>query len=150
MKEKKQNKKSFRPLFIGLAVIAAAVFTFSIIDRGGANSTTYEVSEDSPVIILTDSSFDETIADGVVLVDFWATWCPPCRIQGPIIEELAAELSHKASISKLDVDDYSNIASRFGVRNIPTLLIFKDGEVVERFVGVQQKETLKLAINQHL
>lgn len=150
MKEKKQNRKNFRPLLIGLAVIFAGIFIFSIVDRGSANGNTYEVSDDSPVLVLTDSSFDETISDGVVLVDFWATWCPPCRIQGPIIEELAAEISHKAVITKLDVDDYSNIAARFGVRNIPTLLIFKDGEVVERFVGVQQKETLKLAINQHL
>ncbi|MFW5757544.1 MAG: thioredoxin [Bacteroidota bacterium] len=102
------------------------------------------------MVKLTDAVFDETISDGVVLVDFWATWCPPCRIQGPIVDEVANEISHKAKIAKLDVDDNPQAAVNYDVKNIPTLIIFKDGEVAQRFVGVQQKETLIAAIESHL
>ncbi len=100
---------------------------------------------------LTDESFYSTInSDKVVLVDFWAVWCPPCRIQGPIIDELAREIGHKAAITKLNVDHYNDISTAYNVRNIPTIILFKNGEVVNRFVGVQQKDFLLHQIEQLL
>ncbi|TVQ89118.1 MAG: thioredoxin [Bacteroidetes bacterium] len=102
------------------------------------------------VLNITDDIFEETISAGVTLVDFWAVWCPPCRIQNPIIEEVAQEIGEFAKITKLDVDHNPRSASLNRVQNIPTLIIYKDGKQVERFVGVQQKETLIAAIKNHL
>ena len=158
MTQKTSEKKSgFQPLLIAIAVVAVAVLTFTYFNRSsttGNNSTTsiasIESDSEGAVRILSTSNFDQVISEGVVLVDFWATWCPPCRIQGPIVEELAREIGQEAIISKLDVDDHGQVAARFQVRSIPTLIIFKDGEPVQRFVGVQQKETLAAAIRQHI
>lgn len=97
---------------------------------------------------LTSQTFNQAISNGIVLVDFWADWCPPCRVQGPIIKELADEVAEWAIIAKVDVDNNSGIANAYQVRNIPTLIIFKDGEVVRRFVGLQQKETLMVALKE--
>lgn len=95
---------------------------------------------------LTEANFDDVIKEGTVLVDFWAPWCGPCRMQTPILEELAGELGDDASIGKVNVDDAPSLAARFGVRSIPTLILFKDGEVDQQWVGVQQKEALKEAM----
>ncbi len=95
---------------------------------------------------LTDADFDSVISTGVVLVDFWAPWCGPCRMQGPILEEVAAAVGDKAVIAKVNVDDNTQSAGKFGVQSIPTLILFKDGQVVRQFVGVQQKEDLVQAI----
>lgn len=103
-------------------------------------------------LILTDQSFDQEVLQSLVpvLVDFWAPWCGPCRVQGPIIEELAKEIDvSKMKVSKLNVDDNSESAARFNVLSIPTLMIFKNGQVVEQFVGVQSKEKLLEALNKH-
>lgn len=102
------------------------------------------------VKIMTSSNFSTTISSGVTLVDFWATWCRPCLMQAPIVEEVAVEIGNKATIGKLDVDQAGMIAQQYGIRNIPTILIFKDGEVVERFVGLKDKQSLLNAINKHL
>lgn len=160
MSKKQQNnqeKDNFwnktRPLQIAVLVIAVAVGTVMLFNRGNgtAGNTFTKVSpEDSMVINITDDIFEETISAGVTLVDFWAVWCPPCRIQNPIIEEVALEIGELAKITKLDVDHNPRSASLNRVQNIPTLIIFKDGEQVERFVGVQQKETLLAAIKNHL
>ena len=90
---------------------------------------------------ITDSNFEEVVlkSSQPVLVDFWAEWCGPCRMLGPIIEELSSDYDGKAVIGKVDVDSNQQYAAQFGVRNIPTVLIFKDGELVNRQVGVSQK-----------
>ena len=98
---------------------------------------------------ITDSNFDEVTASGVSLVDFWAPWCQPCRIQGPILEKVAEQLGDKAKICKLNVDENRESAMKFGVTGIPTLLVFKDGKAVEQFVGVQQKDKLVSALESH-
>jgi len=98
---------------------------------------------------LTDATFEEEVlrSNRPVLVDFWAPWCGPCRMVGPIVEELAAE-NKGFKVAKLNVDDSPNTAAGYGVSSIPTLMIFKDGQVVERFVGVQPKRRLQDAIDQ--
>ncbi len=91
-------------------------------------------------LTLTESNFDELVKSGQpVLVDFWATWCGPCRAIAPIVEEIAVEYEGKALIAKCDVDNSGDIATRFGIRNIPTLLYFKNGEVVDKLVGANAK-----------
>ena len=96
-----------------------------------------------------DKNFDSEVlqASGPVLVDFWAPWCGPCRQIAPVIEQLAGENEGAIKIGKLNVDDAPNSAQSYGVSSIPTLMIFKGGEVVERFVGVQPKSRLQEAIN---
>ena len=91
---------------------------------------------------ITDASFDEVVLKSVkpVLVDFWATWCGPCRMLGPVIEELATEYEGRVVVGKVDVDNNQEFAAKYGVRNIPTVLVFKDGEVVGRQVGVAPKK----------
>lgn len=101
-------------------------------------------------IALTNVDFDKNISTGVTLVDFWAEWCGPCRIQLPILDEVSEEIGDKATIGKINVDQELELAQRFGVQSIPTLILFKDGEVIDIMVGVQQKETLVEKINNAL
>lgn len=93
---------------------------------------------------LTDANFQENVLDksGITLVDFWAEWCGPCRMIGPVIEELATEYEGKALIAKVDVDENAELSQRYQVRSIPTILILKDGEVVDKHVGVTTKQAL--------
>jgi thioredoxin 1 len=102
------------------------------------------------VIVLNENNFDEYISKGVVLVDFWATWCKPCRMQGPVIEEVSTEMKGKASICKLDIDANPSVTERFNIQSIPTLLIFKDGKVVNKFIGVTAKDDIVNALNKFI
>lgn len=89
---------------------------------------------------ITDANFDQLVSEGKpVVIDFWAEWCGPCRLIGPIIEELATEYEGKVTIGKLDVDNNDDIVSKFGIRNIPTVLFIKNGEVVDKQVGAANK-----------
>ena len=94
------------------------------------------------VIGLTDDTFDDAVAEGVVLVDLWAPWCAPCMMQGPIVEKVAQTVGQKAKVVKLNADEGQATAARFGIRAIPTLLLLKDGVEVKRFVGVQSEGVL--------
>ena len=99
---------------------------------------------------LTDQTFDEKTNNGVTFTDFWATWCGPCRMQSPVIEQLAEEMGDKVTFAKVDVDENPNTARQFGVMSIPTLLVKKDGEVVNKVIGYHSKEQLEELLEQYL
>lgn len=98
---------------------------------------------------ITDGNFEETVlnSDKPVVVDFWATWCGPCRMVGPVIDEISNEYEGRAVVGKLNIDDNQEFAAKYGVRNIPTVLVFQNGEVVGRHVGVAPKATYTEAID---
>lgn len=95
---------------------------------------------------LTADNFESEIGSGVALVDFWATWCGPCRMLGPIIDEVAKEIGDEAVVAKVNVDEAQQLAAKYNVRSIPAIFVLKGGEVVNQFVGVQDKQTLVNAL----
>ena len=99
---------------------------------------------------LTDANFAAETSKGVVLIDFWAPWCSPCLMQGPIVEKVAAAMAGKAKVGKCNVDDAPQTSERFGIRSIPSLIILKDNQEVERFVGVQRETDLIADLNKHI
>ena len=100
----------------------------------------------------TDSNFKEKVLDTskVALIDFWAEWCGPCRVVGPIVEELAQQYNGQAVIGKLNVDENPEVATRYGIRNIPTMLFIKNGQVVDKLVGAVPKSVLESKLKTHL
>ena|SRR5687768_1410308 len=105
----------------------------------------------SNALAVTDSDFEQQIEkhEGLAVVDFWATWCGPCRVVAPILDQLASEYKDKAKVAKLDVDTNIRTASRFNVRSIPTILFFKDGKLVDQIVGAVGKPMLERKFQEH-
>ncbi|WP_379130492.1 thioredoxin [Paenibacillus sp. sgz500958] len=102
------------------------------------------------IVNVSDQSFNNDVAgEGTVVVDFWAPWCGPCKMLAPILEELSTELGDSVKIAKLNVDENPETASRFGVMSIPTLIFFKDGQPVDKVVGLNSKESLKNIVAKH-
>lgn len=106
--------------------------------------------ESKALIKLTDDSFAEKTAEGVVLVDFWATWCAPCRALAPTISAIADESNGKYKVGKVDVDENPATAMKYGIRSIPTIIIFVDGKETERFVGLKSKSALESALEKYV
>jgi len=96
---------------------------------------------------LTTAGFDDAVAKGVTLVDFWAEWCGPCRMMGPVLDDLAKDYAGKATIAKVNVDNEGKLAERFKVSSIPTLIVFGDGQEKKRFIGVTSKSDLASALD---
>jgi thioredoxin 1 len=96
---------------------------------------------------LTATNFDETVSEGVTLIDFWAEWCGPCKMISPIIDEIAGEYEGKAKVAKINIDNEADLAAKFAVSSIPTLLIIKDGQEDKRFIGVTPKADLAAALD---
>ncbi|AOH56000.1 thioredoxin [Peribacillus muralis] len=101
------------------------------------------------IVNATDQTFTTDTSEGVVLVDFWAPWCGPCKMIAPVLQELDTEIGDTAKIVKVDVDENQETAGKFGVMSIPTLIVLKDGEVVDKVVGFQPKEALADLIAKH-
>jgi thioredoxin 1 len=100
------------------------------------------VEDHEKIMTLTDKNFQNQTKGKVVLVDFWAAWCAPCRMMAPVLNEIAGELNGKAHIGKVNVEQYQSLAQKFKVRGIPTMILFKDGKELNRFVGVKSKDVL--------
>ncbi len=127
-----------------ILIIVLTVFSVKIYSQKEVKTETKP-----KVLILTDGDFDKTIKKDITMVDFWATWCGPCRRQGPIVDEIANENSDKkVKIYKMDVDKNKETSNKFGIHSIPTIIIFKDGKEIKRLVGLQDKMTLVNALKE--
>ncbi len=123
-------------LFVGLNLYA----------RSKMKNMPLEEDHDN-ILVLNDKNFQPQLKNKLVLVDFWAAWCAPCRMMAPVLNEVAAELSGNQKVGKVDIEKYQSLAQQFKVRSIPTLILFKNGKEVDRFVGIKQKKFLIDQIN---
>jgi thioredoxin 1 len=128
-------------------IFIAIVFYFYYSYRKIKNTPT--VADNEKIKTLTDNNFQNQVKSGIILVDFWASWCMPCKMMAPVLNELSEELSN-ASVGKLNIEDHPKMAAQYGVRSIPTLIIFKNGKEVNRLVGVKSKDVLYREINKVL
>ena len=131
-------------MLVTLIVVGAFILLliFLIFRAKKQMSQLKDVNDSDKVKILTDQNFSAKTRSGTVLVDFWATWCMPCKMMVPVLNELAEETNGKVTIAKLDIDQAKAIASKFSVRSIPTMILFKNGKEIHRFVGVKTKDYL--------
>jgi thioredoxin 1 len=123
-----------------------------VLDKLNLNSIVKHMSDNKKYIEVTDASFENEVIKSQlpVLVDFWATWCGPCRMVGPVVEELAAAYEGRFKVAKVNVDENPEVSAKYQIRSIPTLLIFKQGQVVEQIVGVEPKKALSGKMDAHL
>jgi thioredoxin 1 len=127
---------------IVIAIVLGAIVLLNIYARAKMKSMP-KVADSDKILTLTDKNFHQQTKGKLVLVDFWAEWCAPCRMMAPILNELANELPDGKYVGKVNIETYQSMAQRFNVRNIPTLILFKDGKEINRFVGVKTKDFLK-------
>ncbi len=132
-------------MWIAVGLLAAWLI-YAFYKRYKMLSAINNTPESDKVNILTDATFKKQIEKGVSLVDFWAEWCTPCKIQGPIVNQVAEEMGDKAKICKLDVQNNQRTAKELVIKNIPTIIIFKDGKIFRTFIGVKTKQVLIKAL----
>ncbi len=134
-------------LLIILAVIILVVMLAAFFFKRKLNAlANTNIESDESILMLFDQNFDEQLKGKTILVDFWADWCMPCKMMLPVLNELADELPEGYFIGKLNVEDNQATSQKYGVRSIPTMILFKDGREVNRFVGLKNKYTLKKEI----
>jgi len=126
---------------IVIGVLVVAVFIFRTIAMSQMKKTPM-VADHEKVLTLTEQNFQQKTKGKVVLVDFWATWCAPCRMMAPVLNDVATELKGNSHVGKVDIQQYQSLANKFKVRNIPTMILLKNGAEVNRFVGIKSKEFL--------
>ena len=132
-------------MIIGILVMLFVGYSFYTIRKV---KNMKEVPQSKKIVTLTKANFDHQVKNGVILIDFWAAWCMPCKMLAPVINEVAEGVNEAAKIGKLNVEEQKEIASRFSVRSIPTLILLKNGKEVNRFVGVKTKDFLLKQIQQ--
>ena len=139
-------------IVLGIIVILGGFLGISVISFKKKMNSTQTTEESKNLIILNDNTFYNKISGKIALVDFWASWCQPCKIQGPIVSQLADDYveNEKVKICKLDVEANKKIASKLGIRNIPTMILFKNGKEIQRFVGIKTKNILNKALVKYL
>ena len=136
--------------YVLIAVIAlVTVFAIYMVYSYRRMKTIAAVPESEKILTLTDKNFQNQISKGLVMVDFWADWCMPCKIMGPVLNELAEDEQFKAKVDKLNVDHFQAVSQKNNVKGIPTLILFKNGKEVDRFVGVKPKDFLIKKVNAH-
>ena len=130
-------------VFGGLAALFYLFFSYMY--RRTKNSPGDRKNE--KIIDLTDTNFQHQLNGGIAIVDFWASWCVPCKMMAPVLNELAEEVPSSVKVCKVNVEEYQSLAARYSVRNIPTMVLFRNGKEIDRFVGVKTKEFLLKRIN---
>jgi len=134
-------KLTMQTLLIIVAVVIAA-FAFLVLKARSAMKNIPTVADHKKILTLTDKNFQQVSKNKTMLVDFWAAWCGPCKMMAPVLNEVAEELSGNLHVAKVNVEQYQSLAQQFKVRSIPTLILFKNGKEVNRFVGVKTKDFL--------
>jgi thioredoxin 1 len=126
---------------IVIGVVIVAVFIFRTVAMAKMKNTPM-VADHAKVLTLTEQNFQQQTKNKVVLIDFWASWCAPCRMMAPVLNDVATELKGNSHVGKVDVQQYQSLANQFKVRSIPTLILLKNGTEINRFVGIKSKEFL--------
>jgi thioredoxin 1 len=124
-------------IVIGLLIATFVIFRFIAMSK---MKNTPMVADHEKVLTLTEQNFQQKTKGKVVLVDFWATWCAPCRMMAPVLNDVASELKGNSQVGKVDIQQYQSLANKFKVRNIPTMILFRNGTEIKRFVGIKSKE----------
>jgi thioredoxin 1 len=126
-------------IVIGVLIVTLFIFRFIAMKK---IKNTPMVADHAKVLTLTEQNFQQQTKNKVVLVDFWASWCAPCRMMAPVLNDVASELKGNSHVGKVDIQQYQSLATKFKVRNIPTLILFKNGAEINRFVGIKSKDFL--------
>ena len=126
---------------IVIGILIASFFIFRFIAMAKIKNTPM-VADHANVLTLTDKNFQQQTKNKVVLVDFWATWCAPCRMMAPVLNDVASELTGNSLVGKINIEQHQALAQKFRVRSIPTLILFKNGTEINRFVGIKSKDFL--------
>lgn len=137
-------------LLAAICVVVALIYQKATDTTGDSSFPSAPGGGSVSVSALSGNTFQQSIGAGVHVVDFWAEWCGPCRLQSPIMEQLARRYNGKASVGKVDVDRETDLAEQFNVRSIPTVIVFKNGQETARFVGVTEERELAAAVNKAL